>query len=71
MGERRLTAKAVAYMELSGAKKSGDCEKVAVAGGISKELGCCNVFQPRNTSVQQFRCGTCKFARDRSRVGYI
>lgn len=71
MGERRLTSKEVAYMELRGAKKTGDCEKVAVRDGVSRELGCCNAFKPRTADVQEFRCGTCRYVRDRSRVGYV
>ena len=50
-------------MELSGAKKDADCEKVEVANGISMQLGCCNEYQPHSAKVQQFRCGMCKYLK--------
>lgn len=62
--DTRISAKAAEYMELAGAKKDGDCVKVAVDGGISLELGCCDKFKPKSASVKQFRCGECKFHRD-------
>lgn len=49
------------YMELAGAQKDGDCQKVDVQGGISLDLGCCNLFEPQDESVDSFRCGTCKY----------
>ena len=60
----RLTAKQVDYMELKGAHKDADCDKVYVVGGISKELGCCNAFKPRDSKVDELRCGECRFMRD-------
>lgn len=61
--DSRLTAKQVAYMELAGAKKDSDCRKVNVSGGISSKLGCCNEFQPKNSDVSAFRCGTCEYIK--------
>jgi hypothetical protein len=49
------------YMELSGAKKDGGCRKVEVAGGVSKKLGCCNLFAPESAKTCEFRCGTCEY----------
>jgi hypothetical protein len=48
-------------MELTGAVKDADCSAVEVAGGVSKQRGCCNHFQPVNKGTTQFRCGTCKY----------
>ena len=50
-------------MELEGAQKDGDCHIVRVEEGISKELGCCNLFKRKDISVKQFRCGMCKFEK--------
>ena len=60
-GKKRLTAKAAGYMELKGAVKDADCQLVQVAGGVSKQLGCCNKYQPANSAVKQFRCGKCEY----------
>jgi len=57
----KLSSKAADYMELTGAKKDGDCSKVAVKGGVSKERGCCNYYQPRNHQVIAFKCGVCEY----------
>lgn len=57
----RESAAAAEYMELRGAKKDADCYKVAVSGGVSRKLGCCDRFQPASPAVQEFRCGTCHF----------
>lgn len=59
--DTRMTAKEAGYMELRGAEKDGDCRKVRVTGGISKELGCCNEFKPESEDTSEFRCGTCRF----------
>ena len=58
MADARMTPKAAGYMELDGAKKDADCHIVAVPGGISSGLGCCNEFDPQK-GVQQFKCGNC------------
>ncbi len=50
-------------MELQGAKKDGDCSKVSVIGGISRQLGCCNLYEAKNKSVTEFRCGVCEYAK--------
>lgn len=52
-------------MELEGARKDGDCAKVQVAGGVSKERGCCNFFEPDGRGVKAFRCGLCEYVKDR------
>lgn len=49
------------YMELAGAEKDGDCQKVEVQGGVSLDKGCCNLFEPQDEQVDQFKCGTCKY----------
>lgn len=59
--DEKVSERAAGYMELAGAKKDGACKIVDVSGGISKELGCCNLFLPKDKKVQQFRCGTCHF----------
>jgi hypothetical protein len=55
-----MSAEEADYMELSGAKKDADCLKVSVEGGVSKQLGCCNEFAPKD-GAQEFRCGTCEY----------
>ena len=57
----KVSELAAGYMELAGAKKDGDCKIVEVDGGISKDLGCCNLFKPESEKVQKFSCGTCHF----------
>ena len=47
------------YMELPGAVKDGGCLIVDVRGGVSKDLGCCNLFF-WDGSKKLFSCGTCK-----------
>jgi hypothetical protein len=59
----RMTPEAAGYMELDGANKAGDCDKVKVPGGVSKKLGCCNEFKP-DKGATEFRCGTCKHVRE-------
>ena len=55
----KISAEQAGYMELDGAKKDRDCEVVRVSGGVSSQLGCCNLFDPE-PGVKQFRCGTCE-----------
>lgn len=57
----RFTTKAAGYMELRGAQKDSDCKKVAVDGGVSSKLGCCNYYEPEKRSAQEFRCGMCEY----------
>lgn len=57
---KRMTAAAADYMELDGAQKDADCQKVEVKGGVSSQLGCCNEFDP-NKAASQFRCGQCEY----------
>jgi len=61
MEDQRESAEDAEYMELAGALKDADCEKVEVDGGVSSKLGCCDYFQPKSKKVQQFRCGECRF----------
>jgi hypothetical protein len=58
----RISAKAAGYMELNGAKKDGDCRIVNVKGGVSKQLGCCNKYQPQK-GAQEFKCGKCEYIK--------
>jgi hypothetical protein len=60
MADRRINERAAGYVELPGATKDGDCEAVEVAGGISRKLGCCNLFDPEN-AAQLFNCGSCEY----------
>lgn len=57
----KLSAVAMGYMELAGATKDADCSKVEVAGGVSKEKGCCNGYLPVNNGADEFKCGECIF----------
>jgi len=59
--DHRMSAEQAGYMELQGARKDADCRKVNVPGGVSKELGCCNEFEPQDDSVQEFECGQCEY----------
>jgi len=61
----RLSAKQGGYMELRGARKDGDCRKLAVPGGISLLLGCCNLFEPKSKAVDRFRCEDCEYHLDK------
>lgn len=56
--ESRVSEQEAGYMELDGAQKDADCETVVVQGGISSQLGCCNLFDPQG-GAQVFSCGTC------------
>lgn len=58
----RVAAKDAGYMELDGAEKGSDCRKVYVKGGVSSDLGCCNLFDPK-PKTQTFSCGTCRYVR--------
>jgi hypothetical protein len=57
---KRINAVSAGYMELEGAKKDGECVIVEVKNGISKDLGCCNLFDQKK-SVTKFSCGTCSY----------
>jgi len=63
MSDSKIPSAEAGYMELSGAKKDAQCVKVEVAGGVSRELGCCNKFEPANRSVDRFNCGHCEYVR--------
>jgi hypothetical protein len=69
MMDKRVSAESAVYMELSGARKDGDCEVVAVDGGISRDLGCCNLFQPESKDTQAFSCGTCEYVTGQAGQG--
>ena len=51
------------YMELDGAKKNSDCRVVYVEGGISKDLGCCNLYHPVS-GADRFNCAHCKYEKE-------
>jgi hypothetical protein len=57
-GDKRESAEEAGYMELEGAEKSADCEKVNVKGGVSRDLGCCNYYCPV-LGARLFNCGMC------------
>jgi len=61
---RRESAESAEYMELNGALKDADCEKVEVDGGVSSDLGCCDRFQPEADDTKSFNCGNCEYRRD-------
>lgn len=56
----KISATAAGYMELEHAQKDGECEIVEVSGGISKKLGCCNLYKPQE-DADEFRCGECLY----------
>lgn len=68
--DARISAKQAEYMELAGARKDADCREVKVTGGVSTKLGCCDKFKPESRSVQQFRCGTCKYVKTDTPDGF-
>ena len=57
----KISEQAAGYMELAGAKKDAGCQIVDVKGGVSSELGCCNLFFPKAKKVQRFHCEDCKY----------
>jgi hypothetical protein len=59
----RVPEQTAGYMELAGAVKDGDCARVEVDGGVSSQLGCCNLFEPDNPKAKKFSCGTCEYMR--------
>ncbi len=60
----RVSAEAAGYMELEGAEKDADCATVEVDGGVSSDLGCCNLFDPQE-GTDTFSCGTCEYVMER------
>lgn len=62
MADDRIPADKAGYMELVGAYKDADCTLVKVEGGVSKQLGCCNHFDPKQGAAK-FSCGTCTMVR--------
>jgi len=63
LDDGRVSAQQAGYMELPGAKKDSDCNKVEVDGGVSARLGCCNLFGLRKGAAKVFSCGTCEYVR--------
>lgn len=61
---KRESAESAEYMELSGALKDADCEKVEVDGGVSSDLGCCDRYQPESDDTKLFNCGNCEYVRE-------
>lgn len=59
--DARESADHAGYVELAGAVKDADCQRVFVAGGVSRERGCCNDFKAQGKDVTAFKCGTCRF----------
>lgn len=57
-GAKKIPAAHAGYMELGGAKKDAECAIVDVPGGISKERGCCDLYDPER-GADEFRCGEC------------
>jgi hypothetical protein len=60
-GTDKVPEASAGYMELEGAVKDGDCKIVYVEGGISKDLGCCDLFRHAPSKEKRFSCGTCKY----------
>lgn len=56
-----VSAEHAGYMELPGAIKDAGCRLVKVEGGVSRALGCCNLFDYDGKGPKQFRCGTCEY----------
>ena len=67
MSDNRMDAKSAGYMELQGARKDADCKKVAVPGGVSEHLGCCNEYRPV-PKARYFECGLCEYVKKRPSV---
>lgn len=65
----KVSAESAGYMELQGAKKDASCRKVE--GGVSRLLGCCNLFEPQKPSVEKFSCGTCEYVMIKNFGGRI
>ena len=63
----RISGAKAAYMELKGAKKDGDCSKVEVPGGISRDRGCCNLYSPQKDDTTVFDCGHCHHVCDKGK----
>ena len=59
VNQKRISEREAGYLELRGAQKDAQCEIVDVPGGVSKDLGCCNLFKVENQDTQIFSCGTC------------
>jgi hypothetical protein len=66
VNDAKIPSAQAGYMELTGAQKDGDCRKVEVAGGVSRERGCCNEFKPEDDETIRFSCGTCEYVIGRS-----
>jgi hypothetical protein len=56
----KISEQQAGYLELDGAQKDGDCSKVDVQGGVSKDKGCCNVVDPQDGATA-FACGQCEY----------
>jgi len=61
MNNKRANEHSAGYMELVGATKDADCEIVDAQGGVSRKLGCCDLFWPESETTKAFPCGTCEF----------
>lgn len=64
----KISKSAAGYMELDGAVEDARCH--IVSGGISLDLGCCNLFNPED-KVKRFSCGTCTFHGDKEKLADV
>lgn len=67
----KVPAKVAGYMELPGATKDAGCRRVDVTGGVSQDLGCCNLFEFDKRKAKKFSCGTCEYLQLRTLGGRI
>lgn len=64
--DERVSARVAGYLELPGASKDADCSRVKVSGGVSRALGCCNLFGWDSGAVKKFSCGTCEYVSEKA-----
>lgn len=65
LSSTKTSEEAAGYMELSGAVKDASCSIVNVEGGVSKNLGCCNLYDPVK-GAKKFDCGNCDKLMEKS-----
>lgn len=68
----KVSAESAGYMELANAKKDAGCSKVDVEGGVSRNLGCCNLYERQKPTTDRFNCGHCEYVQIKnfgSRIG--
>ena len=59
----KVSSQQAGYMELPGATKHGNCQRVSVDGGVSTKLGCCNLFDWEDSQPKKFACGSCEYLK--------